>query len=404
MKERKSKAGETLALSVFNLAVPSYPNEVTLHPLLGGDKWIPFGSDNLFPQAIAAINRQSPVHRGILNNKVIYTSAWGFTFDEKNKALKKFLDNANNKNETLHKIIRRLIVDKYHSGNAYLEIVKGKGFLNIFHKDYTTARTGKDGNSILLHGDWAKVQTKQNELKRIPLYPVFEKIDGQERSIIHFKSYEPEFTHYGIPDWVSSMDAAGICYKTNKWNLSRLDNSFVSSGVLLVEGNMSVKEAKKLKADFKKEFIGEGKQGKLLFLIKQLGDGNKAAQSGYTSFSDVKDADWINLHKQGIQDLIIAHNWFRGLSGIAEPGQLGNSQQIRNEYQLALNTVITGEQEFFMEEIRKLLLNELKIDASSLQFINKPPLSLMDAVDIGTVLTIDEQREILGYEPLKSAE
>src|SRR3972149_1707536 len=186
MKERKSKAGETLALSVFNLAVPSYPNEVTLHPLLGGDKWIPFGSDNLFPQAIAAINRQSPVHRGILNNK-----------------------------EILHKIIRRLIVDKYHSGNAYLEIVKGKGFLNIFHKDYTTARTGKDGNSILLHGDWAKVQTKQNELKRIPLYPVFEKIDGQERSIIHFKSYEPEFTHYGIPDWVSAMDAAGICYKTN---------------------------------------------------------------------------------------------------------------------------------------------------------------------------------------------
>ena len=48
------------------------------------------------------------------------------------------------------------------------------------------------------------------------------------------------------------MNAAVICYKTSKWNLSRLDNSMLSSGVLLIEGNMTDKEAKKLKEDYKK--------------------------------------------------------------------------------------------------------------------------------------------------------
>ena len=402
-RQRKPKDGETLALSVVNLAIPDQPREISrtspFFTVNANESWIPFGSDNLFPQAIATLNRQSPVHRGILNNKAVYTSAKGFSLDEKNAKLKAFVSKANNKNQTLRKVVKNLIVDKYHSGNAYLEIVKGQGFLNIFHRDYTTARVSKDGKSILFHSDWTNVVNSIKNIKKIPLYPAFEKIDGQMRSVFHFKCYEPEFTYYGLPDWIASMDAAGICYKTNKWNLSRLDNSFVNSGVLLVEGNMSPKEAKKLKADFKKEFIGEGKQGKLLFLIKQLGEGGKTAQSNYTSFNDVKDADWLNLHKQGIQDLLISHNWFRSLSGLAEAGSMGNTQQIRNEYSVALNTVIEDDQEFFIEELKKILLADLGIDASTLAFINKPPISMIDLIDLDTILDEDEKRSIAGYAP-----
>lgn len=405
-RSRVKKPGEILELGIFNLAIPETPTEKTLSTffssyIINTKDWIDFGSDNLFPQAIAALNRQSPVHRGILNNKAIYTKGKGFSFDEKNIKLKTFIEKSDGKNNNLIKTIGNCIVDKYHSGNAYLEIVKGIGFINVFHRDYTTARVHKEGKHILFYSDWAHVsQAKGGEIKKIPIYPEFEKVDGNLRSVIHFKCYEPEFQHYGLPDWIAAMDAAGICYKTNKWNLSRLDNSFVGSGVLLVEGNFNgAKERKDLKTKILKEFTGEGKQGKLMVAVKQLGEGGKAAQSIFTPFNDVKDADWLSLHKQSIQDLIISHNWFRSLSGLAEAGQMGNTQQIRNEYQIAINTVVSAEQEIYLGEIKNLLKNELKIDSSSLAFINKPPVSIVDLLDPKTILTEDEQRGLLGYAP-----
>ena len=403
-RPRIKRGGEILELGIFNLAVPEVPTQTLSSPYfsINNKAWIDYGSDNLFPQAISALNRQSPVHRGILNNKVIYTQGGGFSFNENNVKLKAFVEKANSKNESLIKVIAKNITDKYHSGNSYIEVVKGKGYVNIYHKDYTTARIGKDRTDIKLYqGDWSKI-VLEKDLATIPIYPKFKKDGNAERSIIHIKSYEAGFVDYGVADWIAAMDAAGICYKTNKWNLSRLDNSFVGSGILLVEGNFNgAKERKELKTKILKEFTGEGKQGKLMVAVRQLGEGGKSAQSIFTPFNDVKDADWLSLHKQSIQDLIISHNWFRSLSGLAESGQLGNTQQIRNEYQIALNTVISIEQKIFLEEIKKILQNEAQIDASSLAFINKPPISIADLIDVKNVLTEDEQRALLGYAPKK---
>lgn len=407
-RQRTPKPNETLALSVVSLSVPDFPSEqrdsvqLVSNVIIGNEEWIPFGSDNLFPQAIAKLNRQSPVHRGIMNMKCFFLKGKGFIAGENEKKLQAFIDKANVNGESLRKIGSKLLKDDVHSGNAFVEIVKAGKFVSLYHKDYTTCRLSKDGKQVLIHSDWERVNSSKDKIKRIPLYPAFEKIDGAERSIFHFKTYEPEFEHYGIPDWVSALDAAGICYKTNKWNISRLDNSMISSGVLLVEGNLSPKEAKKLKGDFKKEFTGEGKQGKVLFLVKQLGGGSVASTT-FTPFNATKDADWLNLHKQAAEDLISAHSWFPSLSGRYAPGQLGNTQQIRNEYQIAMGTVIQSKQEQYLEAFQKIIQEQLNIDASSLLFRNELPISISDLLDPKQILSKNEQRALFGYEEVEEA-
>ena len=203
--------------------------------------WENWGVKNDYPEALADLNRKSPTHRGILNWKTIYLSGRGFeTGNEKgiedNSEFAKWLENCNASSESFKKVIRKVIFDKLSSGNGFLEFVRKKGTntINAYHKDYTTCRVAKNGEEILLYGDWANLKYEaKKDIKAISIYPKWSSAEkGFERSIIHFKDYEPQFKNYGVASWIAGMDAAGIAYKTNKWNISRLDNSFSSSRIL----------------------------------------------------------------------------------------------------------------------------------------------------------------------------
>ena len=46
------------------------------------------------------------------------------------------------------------------------------------------------------------------------------------------------FGHYGVPSYIAGMNVSAIAYKTDCWNISRLDNSFQLSGVMLLDGGV----------------------------------------------------------------------------------------------------------------------------------------------------------------------
>lgn len=381
--------GFSAAQNMPDMPTATIPSELKT----SNQDWINWGTDNLFPNALAQLNRKSPSHRGIINWKTIYLSGKGFDVGEEKGNFYDWIQKCNANGESLKSVIRKIIFDKNGSGNSFVELVVSKGKLSIYHKDFTTCRLGKDGKSVMIYGDWANAQSKKSEIKTIAKYPDWTADGETKRSILHIKSYEPEFNDYGVADWIAAMDAAGIVYKTNKWNISRLDNSFSSSGVLVVEGNINANEAKKMKTDFKTEFTGEKKQGKVMFIVKALGGG----ETKFTPFTSANEGEWLQLHKQAEQDLIVSHSWFRSLSGLATEGQLGNVQQIRSEYQIALNTVITEEQENLLDILRPIIKEFGKFDSEKLKFKNQIPLSIQDLLDPKLILTIDEQRKIFGF-------
>ena len=361
--------------------------------------WIPFGSNNLFPQALAVLNRRSPVQRAIINSKTIYTTGKGYTTDD--TKLLDYISNVNGRGESLTTVAQKLFLDQYIFGNSYLEIVRGEGFISLFHKDASKARVKKSGDAILFHSDWDKLngnhgtsQKEKENIIEIPLYPKFKNVKGQLRSVMHFKSYEPEFNYYGVPDYIAAIDAAGIGYKTNKWNISRLENGFQSSGILLVSGDMSVDDANKLKEKFKEEFTGEENQGKIMFIAKNLGG---ETETTFTPINSGNDGDWMDLHRQSTNDLVIAHGWFPALAGIETAGKLGNSQEIRNAYQIALNTVIQKEQVFLTHGFMRVL-KDAGFNTDDLHIVNKPPVNMIDLIDMNMVVMKGEARSLAGLQ------
>lgn len=381
---------------IINLAVPVVPLETTKVSTITMEDWIRFGNDNLFPSALANINRRSAVHRGILNFKSIYMMGKGFVSEQPD--INEIIVNPNNSIDTLNDIFGRVLKDKLSLGNGYIEIVSNtrRGFIQFFHQDATKVRLHKDKKSILIHPDWSNVQNTKDKLIQIPLFPVFAYVQGSYRSIFHYKDYEPEYTHYGIPDWISGLEAAAIAYKTNKWNLSRLDNSFIPSGILVASGNLSPDEAKKLKEKISSEFIGEGRQGKLMVMIKELGSSEIGTE--YTAIPQNLDSDWTKLHRQSTEDIIAAHNWFPTLSGVIIPDRLGSTNQIRMEYQIALNTVISDEQSRLIRVLKRIIEMTLNKNVDSLYINNESPVNVLDLLNLNRITKKWEGRKLAGLD------
>jgi hypothetical protein len=367
--KRKSK-NKVISAQVHSTNVPIVPTESDQNKFDSRD-FFNFGNDNLFPQAIAALNRKSPIHAGIINYKTVYTLGKGFQVDESNQALIDMVQKVNGGNESLRGVFKKEIKDFNSFGNAYLEIVTdaSRSFLSFFHIDATKVRVGKDMKHVVIHPDWRNENTFRKEhIKSLPLYPDFEEIDGALRSVWHFKQYEPEFS------------------------MSRLDNSFQSSGVLLIDGNMSEEDALELQTNFKAEMTGEGNQGKILMIVKSLG---KSEGTQFVPINGGADGDWIDLHNQSTNDLVTAHQWFRSLSGISDNTGF-DSARILNEYEIALATVITEDQNFYLDAIKIILSQQSGIDATDLEFINKPPVSIATLINANKVTTKGEARAALG--------
>lgn len=400
MAKKQTHPNGTVVSGAVNLVSPAIPNEIKTRSQISNEKqynFHPFGNDNLFPRATSVLNRRSSTHRSVLKNKAIYCVGSRIFLLEPNQEVEDFIRQCNGQGESLWKVQHKLQYDKLGTGNAYFEIItdQQRSFISFFHKDSTFCRVGKDDmrGRILIHPNWADWQNSKDLTRSVPLYPNFELIDGQWRSMMHVKDYEPEFSIYGIPTWVAGMDAAAIAYKTNKWNLSRLDNEMVSSGTLVIDGNISPNDAKALKKDFTNTFTGEGKAGKIFFVVKSLGgEGTK-----WMPFSQTKEQDWGQLHKQSAYDIITAHNWFPSLSGVQREGlTIGNNNQIRTEFEIAKSTVIRFEQQSFAEVFQRVFAEVMGWEVE-LSYDNQPPVTLADRVEPSQVLDKNELRELLGY-------
>ena len=334
-----------------------------------GEEFWRWGSDNLFPNALSLLSRRATIHRRIINDKADYISGKGFIVADEAVRARGFIARANSSGESLRQVLNLLALDKTLFGNAFVEVVTDPqhSFLALFHQDASHCRLSKDGAHILMHHDWSHYTSSDSV--SLPLFPLFEEgADGNLHSIIHYKDYEPSFTHYGVPPYIAGLGVSTIAYKTDNWNISRLDNSFQLSGVMLLDGGVeSEEQAAELMRAAQKRFAGQ--PGQVMFIIK---GGDDEESSRFIPIESKSDGDWKALHEQSTNDIVVSHSWFRSLSGLDYAAGF-SAERILHEYEIALNTVILGEQAELMEPITDAISTILSIDTSSLAIINRPP-------------------------------
>lgn len=328
-----------------------------------------WGDDNMLPYALSLMSRRSTTHRRIINDKADYIAGKGFSFDEQQPLLARLVERANGDGDTLRAVIGRLAFDKALMGNAFLEVVTDEEhtFLSLHHQDASRCRLARDSKHVILHHDWSAYRPA--DARTLPLYPNFEQqADGSLRSVVHYKEYEPMFSHYGVPKYIAGMGVSAIAYKTDCWNISRLENSFQLSGVMMLDASVnSEAEAEQIVQTAQRKFAGN--PGQVMFMVKE---GSENDNSRFIPINADNEGDWSQLHDQATSDIVIAHSWFRSLSGLDYSSGF-SAERILHEYEVALNTVILAEQDELLAPIRRIMREVAGVDASSLEIVNRPP-------------------------------
>ena len=381
--------------AIVTTDVPSFVQEEKDERALRNIEYIPFGSDNLYPQVLATLYRKSVALRSILKSKTTFVLSGGFQLDDTNTAGLEWIHNINNKGESLDDVTEKFLTDRGVVGNSYFEVVtdKKRSFVNVFHIQSVKCRKAKDKDYILVHPNWELYKKNDKKIVEYPIFPNFESIDGFDRSIYHMADYEPDFDNYGIPSYIAALDSAAIGYKTNKWNVSRLDNSFQTSGVLVVDGNMSDKDAKELKDEFQDSMTGEGNQGNILFIIKKLG----GEGTEFTPINNNAEGDWGQLHTQSNDDILLACGWKKSLAGLPESTGF-DTDRVLNDYQVVKSTYIVKEQNKLIKVIKKINEVTINIDLDGLAINNVPPTSLLTKLTADKFVRKWEARREAGLE------
>ena len=381
----QTKKSNTFEFGVFNLSIPQHIEE----PQDISDirtKFIPFGTNNLFPQYLAELKRKSSTHRSVLAQKTIFTS--GAKFVSNNEDISEYIKDVNADGESLRMIFKKLAADYYTFGNAYLEGVLYDGGMNLYHIDATTVRMSKNKREAYVHPDWANYNSMKSDLSIIPIYP-----DAREnRFILQFKDYEPTFSFYGLPDYVAALEHIAVDYEIGKWNHTKFKNGFQPSAIVEISGDMGEEEAKKLVIEAQKKFVGDGNNGKIMFIVK---NGDTAA-ANISIIKDDQEGSWIDLQRITDQNIVTAHRWQPSLSGLVSSGKMNNTgSEIRIAYDLAMTTVIKDTSDLLLNGIKTVLYKELGFLPEDLMIHYDPPISFATQIDPSKILTINEQRRLL---------
>ena len=394
VKLKKGKSN-ILSYGVFDLAVPQRieePQNIENVPT----PWIPWGCDNVFPQYLAELKRQSPTHRAILTQKTTFTAGRGFTCES--ESFTEWAKRVNADSETLRDVFKKLVDDYYSFGNAFMEIVQYEGGFNIYHIDATTVRVSKDKKHVYLNPDWSNFGMTEEDMQCLPIYPLME----SSRAVVQFKDYEPTFHYYGLSDYIGSLEHIAIDYEIGKWNHSKFKNSFQPSAIIEINGDMSEDEAKKMVQEAQRKFLGEGNQGKIMFIVKGSGDTTPA---NVQIIRDDQDGSWDTLQTLTVQAIHTAHRWQPALSGVVSAGKMTSTgAEIRIAYEIVQNIVVNETAEVFLQQFREIFYKVGGFDVDDLEIIYEPPISYLSDIKPNEVMTINEQRVILGQEAIEGGD
>lgn len=396
--QKPAKKNKLLAYGFSKDLAQDVPEEVKRIDKLK-NSWIPFGDDNLFPQHLSELSRAASTHRAILNTKTTFTIGEGF--HTLNESLDEYIKDVNADGESLDDVIRKVVDDYWTMGNAYLEVVVGSGYINLYHHDATTARVAKDKKKILFHPDWSNARKTEDKIKSLDIYPSFRKYTkGVQRSVIHFSDYESTYYYYGLPDYVAALDHIKIANQIGKYNLTRFKNGFMPSAIIELGADMSEDEAQMFINDAREKLTGEGNNSKMLFIAKNGDDSAANVQV----ISDTSDGSFMELQTITNDNIISAHRWNPALSGIQVAGSLGNNQQILTIYDIVMSTVIREPQQMVLRELKKVLKRHAGYDVSDLHIVNKPPVTMLGAINPTDYVSIQEGRRIFHLPELTEEE
>lgn len=329
-----------------------------------GNGYIQFGEDNMYPNYLLDLFNKSAKHGAIVRNKVKYITGNGFTTESGNDSefLKKF---------NVNKLTKKVALDLETFGGSYLEIIwskLGRKIASIKHVDYTKIRTNSDNTQFWYKDTWDISDRKSRG--QADVIPGFDPENVRQfKQILYVKEYRPGGYAYALPQYISALNFIESDIEVSKHILGNAANGFKPTKlVTLTNGEPSDDEKKEVTKKIEKKWGGSDGSS---FIIEFVTDPSRRTLIEDLGVSALTKEDFTAV------DVLIQNNIFAGheitspsLFGIAQPGKLGGSTELKDAYDIFKNTYANDKQ-IFIED----LFNTLGSYAGSTEKLKIMPIN-----------------------------
>lgn len=358
-----------------------------------GIRLISTTDNNLFPQKVSKLAKESSTLKAVINSFAEYVS-YGSILTE-NQALESKLTDDLNKYYNWFELSKRVAKDRRTYGYGFIESVRIGGEVFIYHLDASKVRfceyDGEHPEQVAISKDW-----NDNRIEPIQrtLYPNY---DEEGRTIIPIFEYESGQNDYPLPIWSGAFYDAQVESLIGQYNANQFENGVTLSSILMFDfgdvtdenGEDGLKD-KKYKLEQNIKGTSGGRSGKSL-IVPKTGD---VQPPEYVTYPMNKEGSFMDLQKMVENNIVKACSWFRSLAGLESAGALGNNQQLRNEWELA-ERLIQNEQDVIMDAVQKAFQGT--IYEGEVDFNNQSPIDLAAVLDVNAILSLEEKRELFGY-------
>jgi hypothetical protein len=374
----------------FKKHITQLPIEVSQNK--GSDKIVFYGTNNLYPNFLLSLFENSPMHQGIISDKLYYILGDGIVEKASGNKFNPMVNAVDNLEELVNKIVIDYIIFGYFSIEVMYNALGEP--IEFVHVPASEVRSNRSAEMFQVCDDW--FANSRNVLS----YDRWKKGKNEDgkSTLFFYKKYNPSIQKvYPKPEYHSSIKSLETDLAIRDFHLNNIKNGFSVSSLITFYGATLQPE---MKAQFQKkiEEVYSGESG-AKFIIDYV-----AKDATPANVQNISSNDWdkaYDLVRQCVnEDILAAHSMPAILYGQSQEGKMGGSgSEFEMAYEKFKILYVKGKR----NEIESGL-NKLFADAKypEIEFKDKSTFFSTRIADTTKekVLTIDELRAIDGLEPL----
>lgn len=375
-----------------------------------GREYVPFGENNTFPQELVDYFNNSPIHSAIQQTKynlligegLYISNKESISLDEQDKA-GGFLQKVNSYGETIDDLLNKIAKDYILFGGYCIEVIYTRDYTAIaelYHKDFSKIRSGQLSEKNEVKAYYYNYDWSNEHRYRTKKIPAFNSEKKQPKQLFYFKDYSPNSHFYPLPHYISSLSYIKLDKELADYNLNFIASGLSPSKMLnFNEGKPTSEEQKEqIYNRIMKDFTGS--KGNKLFLSFNQSQDTAPTVTDIASGNVEQQLEALN--NLILQNLITANQLPNPqLAGVKVGGELGSNTELMQSQELFQKKVVYPLQQSVVKGLNQVLgVNGYGVQ---LEIAGTSIISEKYSEDtLRAVLTRDELREKLGYEPLEN--
>lgn len=381
--------------------------------------------DNLF-RKLLELRLLSPTQNNCINDKTFYSVGSGLqvkdqdfpeTFDKK----------INGKRQLIDDVLKGVFESFYQDGNDFIEVsrteVGSDRYVHVYKHNnlecrYAEPEDGYEPTHVIRSKEFRKDGIyrfkKADDPIKIPIWTddVLSDDDvwmedpnkpGTFRTMLVVRNEIQGIDHYGLPSNFAGYMQAYLEYCVAHFNVDEFDNNLFMAGVLTIMGQLSQTESKALLKDIRQSYSGKGKQRRIFTVSSEQGIG----ETKFTPFTEKHEGHFVEFDKHNEGKIVSANGWSKELLDMNDKAGLGKGgEYLAQLFKRKFHTTIIPVQQTvlnnFIFPLMKIIDEWKGTKFYDLPWTIKPviPVGLEGALDINSLLTVDEGRQELGRGPI----